>query len=1149
MRKLLITVLIAMGILAFSVQPMSSYWFVEDLKNWSPEKDKDADFNRGMIPLAERKTGEIINSNARDEAQVMALSIMYPMTSKNPSEGAKEFDVYNFQYWQYIDKLVMWGGSAGEGIILSPSSDVINAAHKNGVKVYGTVFFPPNYYGGQLEWLSQFLEQREDGSFLVADKLIEVANYYNFDGWFINQELKGATKEQAKKMQEFLSYFNDNKKDYMEVIWYDSMNEDGEIDYQNHLTDKNDGYLVDDGKKLADSMFLNFWWKDQSSTKKYALNNNIDPYINYAGIDVQANGFNTKASWEGLFPENKEHNVSLGLYCPNWTYSSSESVEEYTQKANIFWVGANKNPLNTESEYDWKGIANYIPAKTTIINTPFVTNFNTGNGYKYAVFGEIVSENPWHNRSLQDILPTWRWYVEGNQVKVNFDWDKPYYGGSSLKLESDLNESSKVYLYKTDIKLYKGSKISATFNTNLNNIAKLGIMFEDKSEVLFDLDNVAQTWTRKDFNLNDYAGKSIKRIFVYLKSDDEIDDFYINLGSLSVLDKGSSIGDFVIGPKNLEITEYEFVDGIFANLRLKWDTNQEGLLYEIYRVVDGKKEYLGSTYNNVFYIDMIKRISAKEKETKIIVEPVSKMLNHGDEAEVIFEWGEYPKPTADLYVDRTFIAPGDTIEFINKSKVYDRLKWFFVGGNPIKSTEENPNITYDREGEFRVTLIAYNEVGRDTLVKDKMITVSNKAKKEMELVSFSKSATATSNVDGETPLMALDGEQKTKWCAVGDLPHELYVDLGKEQKIGKFILKNAEFGGESADMNTKAYKISISKDGKDWKEVVNIEENNKAIAEHLIEFQRARYVKLSILKATQGNDSAARIYEFEVYAEKNLFDNYAFGKEATASGNVGGEVPAFAFDDKTKDNSKWCVTGEPPHWIMVDLGQIEVIDKFILKNAEEGGESPEWNTSDYYIEVSSDKENWTKVVDVQSNDKAISEHIIKPVKGRYARLTVTKPTQGGDTAVRLYEFQVLGYKTHKSNKAADKQATATGFVPGEIPNYAFDRDISTKWCATGSEPHEIIVDLEKEIEINKFVIKHAQEGGESEGFNTKIFKIFISDDKENWTEVVNVENNEKGVSEHVIKPVKSRYVKLSIIKATQNDDTAARIYEFEVHGN
>uniref|UniRef100_UPI000555081B endo-beta-N-acetylglucosaminidase n=1 Tax=Caldalkalibacillus mannanilyticus TaxID=1418 RepID=UPI000555081B len=182
----------------FAKQPESSYWYPETLLQWSPEHDPEAPFNRSTIPLAQREVLFKVNDTQQSEAKLVALSALNPNTSGVPSQGGKEFFANTFSYWQYVDIMVYWAGSAGEGIITPPSADVIDASHRNGVPILGNVFFPPKVYGGQDLWVEQMLTQREDGSFPAADKLLEVAEYYGFDGWFINQETEGGTPETAK---------------------------------------------------------------------------------------------------------------------------------------------------------------------------------------------------------------------------------------------------------------------------------------------------------------------------------------------------------------------------------------------------------------------------------------------------------------------------------------------------------------------------------------------------------------------------------------------------------------------------------------------------------------------------------------------------------------------------------------------------------------------------------------------------------------------------------------------------------------------------------------------------------------------------------------------------------------------------------------
>ena len=127
-----------------------------------------------------------MNDTQTAETKVVALSIMNSSTSGNAPRGINTFDANVFSYWQYIDQLVYWGGSSGEGIIVPPSPDVTDAAHRNGVPVLGTIFFPQT--AQEVGMARYVLAKDEDGNFPIVEKMIEVANTYGFDGWFINQE-------------------------------------------------------------------------------------------------------------------------------------------------------------------------------------------------------------------------------------------------------------------------------------------------------------------------------------------------------------------------------------------------------------------------------------------------------------------------------------------------------------------------------------------------------------------------------------------------------------------------------------------------------------------------------------------------------------------------------------------------------------------------------------------------------------------------------------------------------------------------------------------------------------------------------------------------------------------------------------------------
>ena len=93
-------------------QPQSSYWFPEDLLNWSFEEDEDAKYNVSIVELAERvdkKELKPSNDTQHEDFKVVALSIMNASTSGNVPRGLNTLKANVFSNWQYIDQLVYWG--------------------------------------------------------------------------------------------------------------------------------------------------------------------------------------------------------------------------------------------------------------------------------------------------------------------------------------------------------------------------------------------------------------------------------------------------------------------------------------------------------------------------------------------------------------------------------------------------------------------------------------------------------------------------------------------------------------------------------------------------------------------------------------------------------------------------------------------------------------------------------------------------------------------------------------------------------------------------------------------------------------------------------------------------------------------------------
>lgn len=321
----------------------------------------------------------------------------------------------------------------------------------------------------------------------VADKLIQVTETYGFDGWFINQETEGAeeralTRDDAVKMQEFIKYFKKQAPE-MRLVYYDSMTSEGKMDWQNALTDKNTMFMTDEeGNAVADEMFLNFWWTEDELADKDLLKAfgekteelGISPYDLYASVDVQAEGYLTPVRWDLFESGENTTNTSLGLYCPSWAYYSAATPDEFRQKEDALWVNSEGDPseeIQYSSEEQWRGISTYAVEKSALTTLPFVTNFSTGNGYSFFREGEQVSKMDWNNRSVGDILPTYRWMIENegeNSLKADFDVADAWYGGNSVKLYGNMEKGKafRIQMYSADLPVEEKTVFTTVTKSN-----------------------------------------------------------------------------------------------------------------------------------------------------------------------------------------------------------------------------------------------------------------------------------------------------------------------------------------------------------------------------------------------------------------------------------------------------------------------------------------------------------------------------------------------------------------------------------------------------------------------------------------------------------------------------------------------------------
>lgn len=79
---------------------------------------------------------------------------------------------------------------------------------------------------------------------------------------------------------------------------------------------------------------------------------------------------------------------------------------------------------------------------------------------------------------------------------------------------------------------------------------------------------------------------------------------------------------------------------------------------------------------------------------------------------------------AEFDVDNTLVCEGTTLNFTDLS--YNNVSewmWYFDGGTPATSTDQNPTVTYNNPGVYQVKLVSGNGIDFDSVTKSSLITV------------------------------------------------------------------------------------------------------------------------------------------------------------------------------------------------------------------------------------------------------------------------------------------------------------------------------------------------------------------------------------------------------------------------------------------
>ncbi|WP_078613563.1 endo-beta-N-acetylglucosaminidase [Streptomyces katrae] len=647
--------------------PYASYWFPDSLpqgspgpgitwrslKQWTPESDPDLAYNTATVPLAPRFTPVPPNAGARTgQARISAL-VSFGPTAQNPSQGSATADHYALTHWAYLDELVFWGGSSGEGIVLAPNAPVVDAAHRNGVPVLGNIFLPPVAYGGDLRWTRDLVQQDGLGRFPVAGKLVEVARTYGFDGWFVNAETDGGDSALAARMREFLRALRAAGAPHgLRITWYDAMNSTGRVGWQGALNQLNQEFFEDRAGRVADTVFVDFRWTPQTLAASGALAGRLgrSRHELWAALDMESNGWDSTVRWDAIIPRDRDHVVSIGFYRPEWTrnHLTDRSPGAFHRADDRFWTGESLDPAHPAPEGTWRAPATAVADRSTVAALPFACAFNTGHGERWYEDGKVTSDTPWNHLGLQDRLPGRRWAVTstGRRPAVTLDFARAWRGGSSLLVAGRLTAPAAVGLHATRLPLTGSTVLELVHATEAGALTvEVGVATREPAA---PGEPVPYTWLKTQTRgsgqggwrtsragLSSLAGRTAYGLAVRITARGKTAVVW-RLGALSVRDDTARRRP--ASPSALTVDAQTQQDGK-ASVRLSWRRAAGPVRhYELYRLLpDGARRFLGGTCGTALHLPAVTR-AGRERAAAFEVRAVDELYAASAPAGTTLAW-------------------------------------------------------------------------------------------------------------------------------------------------------------------------------------------------------------------------------------------------------------------------------------------------------------------------------------------------------------------------------------------------------------------------------------------------------------------------------------------------------------------------------
>lgn len=468
---------------------------------------------------------------------------------------------FNFNRWYLIDVFIF----AGQGLFSIPPVNLIDAAHLNGVKILGAIMAPVF----QPQYTTQFslLFSKNNNTFPLADKLVEVTQHYGFDGWFINIEESLPPDVDWTQVKDFMIYLRQELlklNSSAELHWYDSNYVFGNPSYDNCLDESNSRMFQYNDQTVSDGFFMNYAWDESLLQSSYdqAVDLKRDSFDVYAGV------YFPDTFQSGSIPNSVTLCLKNGLSVGIWNVN-------YKQMAN------DRDQYMSFEKTFWNSIKKVTNVREQPITVPFCTNFCTGSGDSFWVDGDRKSNDSWGNISAADLSPS---------TDLKYSTSTVFEGGSSIIIDTN----GDIELFKTYLMIDKPAIISIITDIPCDIKPYIGDnTIESRSFTWIN------GWVCQNFTVQP-STTPIRSFGISFMGDTPV-----HLGRISI-----SYKDSITQVSNLTIKRlrwmYDDQLNIFPSFFLEWKDTDNRCFDVYYKRPDfGSFQYLKRAYRDSTYIDNI----------------------------------------------------------------------------------------------------------------------------------------------------------------------------------------------------------------------------------------------------------------------------------------------------------------------------------------------------------------------------------------------------------------------------------------------------------------------------------------------------------------------------------------------------------------